>query len=151
MKRHSLITIVASLLAASSASAYEELMSPFDISEAEANLSAGFTPTGSQYNFTPSKTGTVFEGESLGLSFVDQNAAFGPEISLIKRGERETSGFRLGVGYDISGSTAPSIDGRRDTAVPSLQHLNGNPNASSGFASDDSDPLSINLGFHLNF
>lgn len=151
MKRLALITFASTLLAATSVSAFEELMSPFDISEAEANLAAGVTTSDSLYNFTPSKTGTAFEGESLGLSFVDQNAAFGPEISLVETGNRENAGFRLGVGYDVSGSSAPSIDGRRDTAIQRLQGRYGTQSSGSQLANDDSDPLSVNLGFHFNF
>ena len=142
MKRLALATFAASLFAATSVSAFEELTSPFDANQAETNLAAN-----SLYSFTPSKTGTAFEGEDLGLSFVDQNAAFGPEISLLETGNRENAGFRLGVGYDISGSSAPSIDGRRDTAEARY----GNQTSGSRLANDDSDPLSLNLGFRLNF
>ena len=144
MKRLALVTFAASLFAATSVSAFEELMSPFDASQAETNLAA---TANSLYSFTPSKTGTAFEGENLGLSFVDQNAAFGPEISLLETGSREDAGFRLGVGYDVSGSSAPSIDGRRDIAETRY----GNQPSGSRLANDDSDPLSLNLGFRLNF
>ncbi len=148
MKRLSLVTLAASLVAATNASAFETVMSPFDVSQ-EANRSNGYAST-SLYDFTPSKMGKAFEGEALGLSFVDQNAAFGPEVSLVETGNRR-AGFRLGVGYDISNSSAPSLDGRRDTSVSAFQSRYGNRTTTSGLASDDDDDLSVNLGFRLNF
>jgi len=151
MKNLTAITVAMSLFAATSVSAFEELMSPFDASQAEANLAAGIASSSSLYDFTPSKTGTAFEGQALGLSFVDQNAAFGPEISLIETGNRESASFRLGVGYDVSSSTAPSIDGRRDSAFSSVEQRLGAQSLGSRLSNDDSDPLSLNLGFRLNF
>lgn len=152
MTHLALTTLVTSFLTATSALAFDPVMSPFDVSQAEADLAAGVSATPT-YDFSPRASNPTFNGDALGVTFIDQNEAFGPEVPLIETGTRDGAGFRLGVGYDVSNSAGPSLDGRRDANINALQNRfsNRTTTSSSGLAAPDDDDLSLNLGFRLNF
>ncbi|MDA8587337.1 hypothetical protein N9L47_13940 [Rhodobacteraceae bacterium] len=142
MKRLTLITLTATLLAATSASAFDFITSPVAGNEASSDYG---------YDLNDADRSVSSNQGTNGLGIFDAYNDFGPQVSLIETGNHERAGFRVGLGYDVSSNVAPTIDGGRNSSVGALADRYGSAPQTQHLSGDDTDALALNLGFSLNF
>ena len=93
----------------------------------------------------------VLYGQDTNFAFIDQNSSFGPGLNVISRETDTGAQFLAGLAYDISASSAVTLDGRYQSDFGVTSKLRGLTGSRSGIFNDDDDEVSVNLGVRIDF
>ncbi|WP_171097903.1 outer membrane protein [Ruegeria sp. HKCCD7255] len=121
----------------------------------ESNVSGDITQTSLfanvLFDFKREGDWTPYAGFGLGATYSDIDINYGPGVSLDDSDTNFAAQVIAGVAYDISATTAFTVDARYARAFDvSSQRLAPN-GASTGSVEDDLDTFSINFGLRYNF